>query len=208
MLSFSTAGRRRTQNIGCNWADVFEGDSPVLIVLNKIDQNPAYDVNRKFLQSKYPGITSSHRVSSAKGTGIREFKAGLRSTFQRAPILKTRWPTSWFRVKERLENLQKSFVSRKEFASLCVNEGVIESQETLVDFWTILALSTISGICTCLDTHVLDPRWVTEGVYTILNSHALTANKGILALRDLPGMLSGMGRLAGIRRISTNICLS
>jgi len=34
----------------------FGGDSPVLVVINKIDENPGFDVNRRFLQEKYVGI--------------------------------------------------------------------------------------------------------------------------------------------------------
>ncbi|MCX6581546.1 MAG: leucine-rich repeat domain-containing protein [Candidatus Aminicenantes bacterium] len=35
----------------------FGGDSPVLVVLNKIDENPGFEVNRLFLQEKYKNIT-------------------------------------------------------------------------------------------------------------------------------------------------------
>jgi hypothetical protein len=34
----------------------FGGSSPVLIVLNKIDEHPSFDVNRKHLLDKYQGI--------------------------------------------------------------------------------------------------------------------------------------------------------
>ena len=38
----------------------FGGDSPTLIVLNKIDENPSFELNRKFLQEKYhPSIKGS-----------------------------------------------------------------------------------------------------------------------------------------------------
>jgi internalin A len=44
----------------------FGGDSPILVVLNKIDENPGFEVNRKFLQEKYKGIKGFYRVSCAK----------------------------------------------------------------------------------------------------------------------------------------------
>lgn len=37
-------------------AGSFGGDSPVLVVLNKIDENPSFEVNRKVLREKYPRI--------------------------------------------------------------------------------------------------------------------------------------------------------
>ncbi|MCP5047931.1 MAG: GTP-binding protein, partial [bacterium] len=41
----------------------FGGDSPVMIVLNKMDENPGFDVNRNFLKGKYPNIKGFYRVS-------------------------------------------------------------------------------------------------------------------------------------------------
>ncbi len=40
----------------------FGGNSPILVVLNKIDEYPAFDVNRRFLQQKYRGIVDFFRV--------------------------------------------------------------------------------------------------------------------------------------------------
>ncbi|MCP5054924.1 MAG: hypothetical protein GY940_47600, partial [bacterium] len=40
------------------------------------------------------------------------------------------------------------------------------------------------------DTHVLDPRWVTEAVYKIINAPILAANNGELRLDRLPGILA------------------
>ena len=41
-----------------------------------------------------------------------------------------------------------------------------------------------------LDTHVLEPRWVTEAVYKIINSEKLALNKGILRLNWLDKILA------------------
>ncbi|MBK9013082.1 MAG: hypothetical protein IPM82_02785 [Saprospiraceae bacterium] len=42
----------------------------MLVVLNKIDENPSFDVNRAFLQNKYPNIVGFVRVSCKTGDGI------------------------------------------------------------------------------------------------------------------------------------------
>ncbi len=51
----------------------FGGDSPVLVVINKIDQNPAFELNRKFLGEKYSSIRGFYRLSCKSGEGIEEF---------------------------------------------------------------------------------------------------------------------------------------
>ena len=39
------------------------------------------------------------------------------------------------------------------------------------------------------DTHVLNPVWVTSGIYTVLNSHKLTEHDGQISVSDLGGIL-------------------
>jgi internalin A len=39
------------------------------------------------------------------------------------------------------------------------------------------------------DTHVLKPRWVTEGIYAILNAPLLAGKHGVLRVRDLKTIL-------------------
>jgi len=43
------------------YIESFGGDSPVLVVLNKIDENPAFEVNRRFLRKKFPNIKDLKR---------------------------------------------------------------------------------------------------------------------------------------------------
>jgi internalin A len=56
----------------------FGGDSPVLVVINKIDENPGFEVNRKFLQEKYKNIKSFYRVSCKTKEGIDSFALALK----------------------------------------------------------------------------------------------------------------------------------
>ena len=50
----------------------FGGDSPVILVLNKIKEHP-FDVNRRALQSKYPAVTASSRPTARMGQGSINF---------------------------------------------------------------------------------------------------------------------------------------
>ena len=49
----------------------FGGDSPVLIAINKIDENSIFDLNLGFLQKKYPNIRGFYRLSCKSGQGRR-----------------------------------------------------------------------------------------------------------------------------------------
>jgi len=45
--------------------------------LNKIDQNPGFDVNRRHLLKKYPNIKGFYPLSCATGAGIDPLKKAL-----------------------------------------------------------------------------------------------------------------------------------
>src|SRR5205085_1126823 len=110
------------------------GDSPIIVILNKVDEHPAFDLNRRFLKSKYPGISEFFRVSCASGAGLDQFREQLTLLLTSVPILQTRWPSSWFNVKRKLEGLGQAYLSLSEFHRVCLEEGVKdeESQEALV----------------------------------------------------------------------------
>jgi len=153
----------------------FGGDSPVMIALNKIDENPSFDLNRRFLTTKYPSIVGYQKISCATGTGIQDFKLAIRTQLSKATMLQTKWPKPWFKLKRRLERISSQYISMADYTQLCKNEGVNDksSQEALVEFLHDLGTILHFKDLHLLDTHVLDPRWVTEGVYRILRSSTL-----------------------------------
>ena len=114
----------------------FGGESPIMVVLNKIDEHPAFDVNRRFLLSKYPRIVGFYRVSCATGVGVKDFKDAVYTQLNSAAILQTHWPTSWFRVKQALGSLESNYISMGDYNRICIEEGVADpaSQEALVEF--------------------------------------------------------------------------
>ena len=169
----------------------FGGDSPVLVVLNKMDQNPGFDVNRRFLKKKYPGIQGFYPVSCASNTGIADFREAIQLALGKVEIVGTTWPKSWFQVKQSLEKMKDHFISYDRYTDLCERVGIKEKsiQGTLVDFLNDLGVVVHFQDFDLQDVYVLEPKWVTEGVYKIINSDELARAKGILRLRQLAGIL-------------------
>ncbi|MCI5224507.1 MAG: GTP-binding protein, partial [Candidatus Electrothrix sp. AR4] len=102
----------------------FGGDSPVLIVLNKQDENPGFDLNRPFLRRKYPSIKGFFPTSCENREGIDEFREVLVRELVQMPMLETRWPMSWFRVKERLEEMKEPYISCDHYEEFCTAVGI------------------------------------------------------------------------------------
>jgi len=170
----------------------FGGDSPVLVVLNKIDQNPGFELNRRFLKEKYPNIKDFFRLSCADETGIDNFKKALEKAAASVEIIRTNWAKSWFQVKQSLEKMTEPYISLEQYNTLCLKENITDpaGRDTLVDFLHDLGVILHFDDLGLGDVHVLEPRWATEAVYKIINAPVAAANKGILKPSLLTGILN------------------
>jgi len=169
----------------------FGGDSPVLVVINKIDENPSFDVNRIFLQEKYKNIKGFFRVSCAANEGIKEFSQHLIDELAKVELISTTWAKTWFNMKERLEKMKEHFISYDEYKNFCREEKIIDksAQDTLVDYLNDLGVILHFKDFKLKETHVLEPEWVTTAVYKIINSKDIAASKGLLKLESLEDIL-------------------
>jgi internalin A len=162
----------------------FGGNSPVLIVGNKVDQHPL-DIDRTGLPKKYPSIIGTLETSAATGFGIEELKSTITEQINTLPHVRDLLPESWFTVKTRLEKLRRkeNFITQDEYLELCKDNGVSDdtSQRTLIGFLHDLgAVLHFQDDPRLESLGILNPQWVTNGVYKILNSHELFKNKGVL----------------------------
>ena len=173
------------------YIEAFGGGSPVLIVLNKMDSNASFDVNRPFLRDKYPGIRDFFRISCKTCKGIAEFKKALLEALSHGPMLGIHWPISWFTVKLRLEQLNRPYISAEEYTRYCIEAGITEkeSRETLIDFLHDLGVAVHFRDFILDAMHVLDPIWVTDAVYRIITSQKMADSNGLLHLDCLGEIL-------------------
>ncbi|MGX9728387.1 MAG: COR domain-containing protein [Candidatus Electronema sp. VV] len=169
----------------------FGGDSPVLVVLNKQDSNPSFDLNRPFLLQKYPSIRQFFRTSCADGRGIAQFKEALITELGKVPMIGIRWPQSWFAVKQRIEQMGRPYISREEYGDVCAEAGLAgeDNRSTLVDFLHDLGVAVHFKDYILNATHVLDPVWVTNAVYKLINAEQTADSKGRLRLDSLCAIL-------------------
>ena len=172
----------------------FSDESPVLIVGNKVDQHPL-DIDRTGLQKKYPNIVGILETSAATGAGIEELKAAITEQVNNLPHVRDLLPETWFTVKTKLEELgrESNFITHDKYLELCAENEVSDetSQRTLIGF-----LHDLGVILYFQDDYrlselgILNPQWVTNGVYKVVNSPALFQNKGVLTASMLDEILN------------------
>jgi len=169
----------------------FGGDSPVLIVLNKMDQNPSFDVNQPFLRKKYGNISHFFRLSCKDKQGFKTFKKHLLKEVAQVKHIRTSWAENWFQVKSKLERLGSPYIDYTIYQKICREAGITEKQsrKTLVNFLHDLGTVLHFQDFILKETQILDPKWITAAVYRIINSSHLAASNGLLSLDSLTEIL-------------------
>jgi internalin A len=171
-------------------AQKFGDNAPVLVVVNKIDIHPLH-LNRRGLQDKYPIIKGFLEISCKDAKGIDQLKDVIREQLTQLKHVDDKLPETWFNVKQSLEEKNADYFSYKTFEKLCKEKKVRkESQETLIEL--LHDLGTV--ICfykdwRLQDTHVLNPEWVTNGVYQIVMNRELIEAQGVLTVANLRNIL-------------------
>ena len=169
----------------------FAADSPVIIVLNKIKEH-AFDINRRALRQDFPNIRDVVATDCADRTGLDILNVLIQREIDALPHLRDKFPAAWFAIKDRLSKMTENYLTFDRYRTLCAENGEAdaEAQEKLADFLHNLGIAlNYKDDLRLRDTHILSPRWVTEGIYTILNDSKLAEQKGELRAGDLAAIL-------------------
>lgn len=106
--------------------------------------------------------------------------------------LKASWPPAWWRVKEELPAQKKSWLTFEEFCAFCNERNVTnrKDQEDLAASLHALGLMLSYRHEDALRNFgVLNPQWVTKGIYEILNSRTLREAGGKFTVETLSEVL-------------------
>jgi GTPase SAR1 family protein len=155
------------------------GESPVLVVINKMDEH-AFGLNEPELERKYPNIKGFYHVSCQSGDGIELFKRGLKEHLAQVEMIAIGWPKLWAAVRERLGRMRRDYVTYSQYEKICKKEKVDgeERQKELISI-----LHELGVMLHFPDRHlrgmgVLNPEWVTNGIYKIINSEEVKKHQG------------------------------
>lgn len=169
----------------------FGGNSPVIIVLNKISEYP-FSVNQRNLLQKYSAITGFIETDCKTGLGIEELIRKVKREVNRLEYLRTTLPATWFEIKDRLSEMTDDYVTFESYKKICLGYGEKDTsaQKDLISYLHRLGIVLNYGDDPRLqDTSVLNPEWVTRGIYAIINAAKLMRTNGEICLADLGNIL-------------------
>jgi internalin A len=155
----------------------FGGQSPVFIVMNA-QRRHAFDTDREYLATKY-GVARDHffRTDCADKESVSNLRKAIEQQAMEMLNPKELFPTEWWAVKQRLGAMKEhgeNYLSDESYENLCR-----ELKVTGKDTETLLRrLSDLGTVVSFPDRQlrelaVLNPEWVTGGIYRVLNDDRL-----------------------------------
>ena len=166
----------------------FTRDAPVILVLNKIDQNENASVNENDLRAIYPGVTELVRMSvlrdnpeqfNANFVGVLKRQIGKMDNFAVSV------PVSWSKVRQRLETMPDDYISGRTFHAICDECGMEDEPElrrSLLNWFSDLGVSfCYHGSAKLEDYVILRPEWITNAIYMIIFNKMEEINNGLVS---------------------------
>ncbi len=167
------------------------GDSaPVILVGNKADVMPV-TIDLYSLKQKYPNIINFYSVSCARAKSdfqgrFEAFREEFRSRVNALAKQAELFTPAQFSVLRNIEtkSRREDLLPAKDFDQICRANGIpMEGpggRDGLLDLFDKLGIVTHFSQLPFLTDYVLNPRWLTFGVYSIMYSEEAIASKGRL----------------------------
>jgi internalin A len=178
------------------WLDmisVYSANSPVIVVLNKFNLVP-FQLNEASLKRNYPNIATFIKTDCKKPVlGFDDLKTQIFDIAASLPNVKDKFLPKWIQIKDALEQQNDSFVTLQKYRDICSSFG--ETDEAYQDqlrgvFHALGVFVNFQDDARLSDHHVLNPHWLTGGIYKILLSEVLKSNNGELKFSDISQVLN------------------
>lgn len=199
----------------------YGGDSPVIVVCNKSDQQ-VMQLNWTAIQRDYPQVKffskevcCHHTENGDLRHGLDELRSQIALVIKNhVPEVNRLIPTTWINVKNVLESDNRDYLSIEEYHELAAAKGIYDQRDRQVLLSLLHQLGSVLHFSEhsifekdrknnaaphhVEELNVLDPGWVTTGIYKILNDSNLIRSGGILdrgaMRRSLEGIPGGQDR--------------
>ena len=173
------------------WLDTvnsFASNAPVMLVVNKTDQNPGATLDERGLRDAYPNLEDIIFMSAkklGKQAFHKTFTAKLLALIHASEWPKKTWPKNWKRVKDALRDMKTPYINSQKYAEICRDCSAEE------DGGTVLQWCNDLGVCFCRqddelqDYVILNPNWITNAIYTIIFNKQKSVCNGLISQKEI-----------------------
>jgi small GTP-binding protein len=180
----------------------FGKNAPVLLVGNKADK-VSISLDLETLRKKYENVLGFYPLSCTQAKGRfqpefqrfeRDFKERLQEIGTRAELFTKAQFAVLKAVRERA--LESDFLRESLFERICAEHNLDTEQaggrDTLLDLFDKLGIVMHFPQLPYFDDYVLNPRWLTYGVYQILYSECAQKAMGRISDHDVVQVLKSL----------------
>ncbi|MEO1218633.1 MAG: COR domain-containing protein [Bacteroidota bacterium] len=168
-------------NYWLNTIQVQSDGSPVIIVINKVDERTK-SINEASLKARFPEIMGFHYVSCKSGKGLKKLREEIQHTILQLPHTKDEVPLSWISIAQELEQLRlkADYMDYGDFLQICKKQGVsAKTASLLLEYFHDLGMLLYFKKDVILSsTIILNPDWGTNAVYNVLDTSEVVQNHG------------------------------
>ena len=205
----------RAQSIPDVWLEmvkIYAPNSKIILVANKIDENPRLNINFKYYCDKYPQLYNCLFKISCKypNSGINcitDIYYAIKKIIEEqmnqiAPIGRVEWINIQLEINKQYHLKQKVLLSSTEFVDICEYFGVIDEKEQS----ELLSNLNTCGSCIAIDDEdvsILSPNWLANYLYIFYNSS--NQNKAIMDYKkEYIPMLKNLKEYSEYRELITD----
>ncbi len=159
--------------------NVYGGDSPIIIALNKSDRHPLH-LDLASLKQKYPNIVADFSLACTQAQSgplqaqFVAFENALREQINQLSQHQTLFTDAQFAVLQglRTATTQQALLEHNEFQRLCDQHGIpfdgVQNRDWLLKLFDKLGVLIHFPQMDQLQEQIINPRWLTYGVYQIM----------------------------------------
>ena len=175
----------------------FAPEAPVLVVINKIDQNDQPRFNEKgFIKAYGKQVKKIIRLSAKKDEKqvfLGKLQGNINSIILELPTVSKKIPRSWKTLMENIRGMEDHYLTTEQFIEKCRLNRIMDYKEIhdeLVDLFQVIGVS----FCyykdrSIADYMLLNPKWMLNALYTIVVNGKASAQNGVIIQNDLYDLL-------------------
>lgn len=177
------------------WLNVIKllaGNSPVLVVQNKIDERKAL-LNQDNISKNFKNIKNFFDISTKDNMNIDSLKTAIISEFKNLEHIGTKLPKVWLEIRNELEELNRNYISYSTYLEICYKHGLDEERATFMSrYYHDLGFFLNFDDNIALKSIVfLNPTWATNAVYKLLDYKPVIENNGKFSYEHLHNVWQG-----------------
>lgn len=169
-----------------NMVSILSEDSPIIIVLNKIDEWTK-EINQAFWINEFNNIKSYEQISVKNDIGLNKLVNAITREMLNLEHIGQKWPIKWYNVRKELEEDDRDFIECREYLDICEKHNL--SKEHALSLSTYLhdlgVILHFQEDMILKDTIFKKTEWVTKAVYKLISDTIIQKNFGEFDIMEL-----------------------